>query len=684
MKLAKSLFKITFLLSAFYIQYLFNRKRLPELLSKTLIRLGPVYIKIGQVISTRRDIISEKYIQELSGLCNDVPAENSSEIERILDKTFPQGREHVFSNFNDKPIAAGAVAQVYSATLISGEKVAVKVLRPGIRKVIDDNFLVIKFLVSTAEKFNSNIKAINLIGIVAELEELLTSQCDLLNELKNLEMFNDIFALEQGLKVPKAYREISNSEVLVSEFFEAIHPHDYHRLEIDRKTLASQVDFLLDTMIFRKGLCHADMHPGNFFWTDQGDLVLIDFGLVHAISYEARNHIIVFYFAIYEGFYDFSTQYFIDHFVTPCDPSKEYSEDKNRRLFEDISKLVHEHFEYQPVFSTLFYQLLKVMAQHQIIFKPYYSKLFLTLITIEGYIGMLDSEFDMIENTRKKRMILAEYASIPEEAEKIVFSDFATYSTALFRDECSPQEAFHNRNKFVIDSINLEKDQFVIDVGCGRGAMLQSLKNHSARALGITISRVEYEVCLDRNLECVWSSWEEFDKITNNTYPTADAIVVIEILVHLASLFENKAGLFDMRLERFFSWCHKHLKDQGKLYIQALIVPTEYVNQTHHVDTYNKLIDILPFFGCTTLKQLMINADKYFYIKTLHNHSEDLLPTYEYFRQKIDENEAKLRKLIKPDVYEYINQELNALTELAQKGILNLNRILMIRKPEYS
>jgi predicted unusual protein kinase regulating ubiquinone biosynthesis (AarF/ABC1/UbiB family) len=655
---------------------------LPELLSKTLVKLGPVYIKMGQVISTRHDIVSEKYTQVLASLCDDVPPEKETKIEKIINQAYPQGRDQVFSIFSEEPIAAGAVAQVYCATLISGEKVAVKVLRPGIREIINNNFLVIKFLVVTAEKFNSNIKAINLKGIVEELEELLITQCDLLNELENLEEFNDSFALEQGLKVPKAYSELSTSEVLVSEFFEAIHPHDYHKLDIDQKTLASRVDFLLDTMIFHKGFCHADLHPGNFFWTPQGDLVLIDFGLVHKITYEARNHIIVFYFAIYEGFYDFSTQYFIDNFVTPYDLTKEYSEVENKKLFSELSKLVHEHFEYQPNFSTLFYQLLKVMSKYQIILKPYYSKLFLTLITIEGYIGILDRDFDMIENTRKKRMLLAEYASIPEEAERIVFSDFATYSTALFKDECSVEEAFRNRNNFVVNSIGLEKDQFVIDVGCGRGAMLQELKDHSARPLGITISKVEYEICRDRGLECVWSSWEEFDKITNDTYPVADAIVVIEILVHLASFFENQAGLFDKRLERFFSWCHKHLKDQGKLYIQALIVPTEYVNQTRHVDTFNRLSNALPFFGCTTMKQLMVHSDKYFYIKTLHNHSEDLLPTYQYFRRQIDKHETTLRKLIKPDVYEYIDLELNALTELAQKGILNLNRILMIRKPD--
>ncbi len=669
--------------SIFILNYCFSRKRLPVLLNSTLVKLGPVYIKLGQVLSTRRESIPEKYIKELSELCDNVPYEKPAIMRKALEKAFPQGIDKVFSNLPENPIASGAVAQVYEANLLSGEKVAVKVLRPGIRKSVEENFIFINFLIKIGEFFSKTVRVINIRGIVHELEHLLLSQTDLTEETRNFKKFREVFQDEPNLTVPKVYEELSSPQVMVTEFVEAIHPYDYKQLDIDPVELASRADNLLDTMLFIKGFCHADLHPGNFFWNKKGELVLIDFGLVHYLTEEDRNKIGVFYFSVVEGFYDFATHYFIDHFVISSDPENSKLEQEREEVYKKISVIIHRSFKERVEFSDMFQKLLQVMGAHHLCLRANYSKLFLTLVTVEGYILMLNPKFDMVENTRKKKLMMAEYASMPEEAEEIIFDDFATYSTAMFRDGCSVREAFQKREDYILDILKIKENDFVIDVGCGRGGMLEAVNKRGGKSLGITISRTESEVCQKKGLNCIWSSWEEFDEAEGaDKYPKADSIIVVEILVHLATYFENRAGLLDIRLEKFFAWLHAHVKEGGQVYLQALTVTSEFINGTKEQEFYEKLTSELPMVGAVTFPQLVKHSDPYFIMKEARNDSEDLLATYNHFNEKIKTNAERLSEIMSKDMYHYVTTEMDLLMELAETKMMNLHRLLLVRKPD--
>ncbi|NGX50601.1 MAG: putative protein kinase UbiB [Chlamydiae bacterium] len=662
---------------------LFKKDKIPKFVTQLIYELGPVYVKCAQVMSTRKDLFSEEFLEELGHLRDKVPSEDEETMRSFLKSVAPKKINEIFAEFNFELVAAGSVAQVYKGKLTNGEIVAIKVLRPGIREKIEDNFKLIRFLVKIIEKINSSIRAINLKEIVSEIEELLLSQTNLENEAANYEEFKKVFEHDQNLQVPKVYREYSNRQFMVSEFINGIQPYDYNELDIDPRELASRVDNLLDTMIFMRGFCHADLHPGNFFWSREGEIILIDFGLVHRLPQIDRDDVMTFYLSIFDGFYDFAADYFLKTFLNTEECPIDLSIDDNV-VYKSIYKLIHEQFTKtngEGFFSSLFRQLLKVMRKYHLKIEANYSKLFLTLITIEGYIFTLDPSFDMIENTRKKRLDSAEYASISHEAEQLIFGEFGTYSTAMFVEGVhSTEAAYRARDDYILDQLKMGRGNFVIDVGCGRGRLLEKFEKAGMNALGITISKNEHEVCKKEGLDTIWSSWEDSDKSKLQEYPLADGMTVIEMLTHLGSLHENKVGLLEKRLERFFSWADRKLKEDGRLFIQCLNVDRDFLCDEKYVEDYNRIQNQLPWLGFTTLEQVISSSNRYFKINECENHSHDLLKTYYSMKRNVDRNFVELEKLIKPEIFSFLLKEADALIELSERDIISLHRIVLQKK----
>ena len=400
---------------------------------------------------------------------------------------------------------------------------------------------------------------------------------------------------------------------------------------------------------------------------------------MHEFEIEERNHLTTYYFSLVEGFYEFATGYFIDHFII-SHPKRRGKEFDKKKLLKELYNIVKSLAHSQEGFSAVFYDLMKVLSNHQLQLKASMSKMFLTLITVEGYILHLNPNFDMIENTRKKKMDLAEYTSMPEEVEKMLLQDFGSYSTALFKNNCSIEQAYKNRNEYTMDKIGLKRNDFIIDVGCGRGQMMQEMHNNGAKILGITISKTEQKICTDRGLDCVWSSWEDFDNVVEKPYPLADAIIIIEILVHMATLFENQAGLMDLRLKKLFAWCHDKLKENGQLYIQVLNADSRFIKRTKYKSTYDSILKKAPILGFASVDQLVNTSDPYFDVKEIVDDSHDLLPTYHHFQEKFDKYNTRLSELLEPRLLSLMRLELNILTELAEKGIMRLHRILLQKK----
>ncbi len=658
-----------------------DRKRLPGQLRRLLVDLGPAYAKIGQVLSTRADTLPESYLAVLATLRDAMPPESPDAIAAVLSRAFPDGTGMVFSTFEDEPFAAGTVAQVHRGRLKTGEKVAVKILRPGVHAELEANFALLLSAAATAQRLSKSVRAMDMRGLVLELRDLLLSQTDLDREARNYRRLRRHFADDPTVVIPRVFPELSTSEVLVTEFVDGIPPYDADRLPVDRLTLARRVDDLLDNMIFLKGLCHADLHPGNFFWTPQGQIVLVDLGLVHQLTKDERNHLLAFYASVLDGFHTFAAEYFLRHFVRAA--SSREPDAIPARAFSETGQLVRRHWAEsggQPAFSAMFSDLLRVLLRHHLRLKHDYSKLFLTLVTLEGYLYWIEPEFDMLENARRKRVEHAEYASVSDAAHDLVFGEVGSYSAGRFCHGASPEQAYRDRDALVLDSLGVGPGSFLIDVGCGRGQLLRAAESRGARALGITISRAEQQCCLSKGLECVLTSWEDFDRRDAAAHGAADVMTAIELDNHLATLHENRVGLLDLRLSRFFAWARAHLRDDGRLFLQSLAVPDALVHDERLNADYERLSDVAPWLGFSTLPQLVRCSDPFFRLEQALDHSSDLLPTYELWRTNTNRSLSELRPLVGDESLVYLRRQLDTLIWLAERERLQLYRLILRAK----
>ncbi len=661
---------------------IFQRKKIAEVSVRMVEFMGPVYIKIGQILSTRGDILSADFSKALASLREQVSQEKRTHMTSIINKAFDNDVDKIFSSFDYTPIACGSVAQVYHACLRNGEQVAVKVLRPNMNEKISANFSLIYILLKISELVSSTVRTIHLRGLIDEIQALLISQTSLRNEAAHYDNFHLAYDKHPKIKIPKIYQHLCSENILVIEFIDAIHPYETDKLDIPKKQLAANVDDLLDTMVFIKGLCHADLHPGNFFWDKQGRIVLIDLGLAHQFTQLERNHVMTFYLSMAEGYYDFCTEYFIKYFVTPKDI--DLFDSKQRQLATneacEVIKKQYRDSNGQPNFSVIFNNLIKIMYKYKLQLINNYSKIFLTLITVEGYLYSLDPDFDMIENARKSRMKQAEYTAVPLEAERMVLGDFGTYSTAMFASNTTDTKAWQVRDDYILNSLDLKKGDFLLDVGCGRGNLLHKAKTDGINGVGITISRFEHEACNDREITSVWSSWEDFEQLHGERYPKADAITAIEMLFHLANLHENREGLLAHRLTRFFEWTNERLKNNGKLFLQTLNVVPEFIMGTHFQDEYDYITHQLPWIGFTSINQIENYSSPWFDISQTKNHSSDLSKTFNYMKNNINLHDEKLKSIVDIEMYKYMKKELDILIEFSDKGILQLNRLLLTKR----
>ncbi|MGK5168912.1 AarF/UbiB family protein [Geodermatophilus sp. CPCC 205761] len=644
-----------------------------------LVALGPAYVKVGQVLSTRVDALPARWVAELAVLRDRMAPEPAAAVTAVLSRAFPDGLARVFSEFSQVPVAAGTVAQVHRARLVTGELVAVKILRPRAEDRLRADFTVLLALAGAAERLSTAARVLNLRGLVVELRDLLLSQTDLTREARNHRRFAREFADDDTIRIPRVFGAVSSPEVLVTEFVEGIDPYDIGRVACDAGTLARRVDDLVDRMIFVSGLCHADLHPGNFFWTAAGRIVLVDLGLVHDVSEEERQHLLAFYSAVLDGFDEFAAAYVLRHLTRLAGEPVEES-DVPAAAFEAVGRLVRKHWidsAGRPSFSAMFVDLLGVLGQHRLQLRHHYSRLFLTLVTVEGYLFSLDPTFDTLENARRKRVEQAEYVSIPPAADALVLQGFATYSTALFGDGADPRQAWADRDRLVLDALGVGPGTSFLDVGCGRGQLLVAAEHRGAKALGVTISRTEHEVCTARGLDVVLSSWEDADRHLAGRAGVFDAMAAIEMDGHLGTLHENRVGLFDLRLERFFAWAQAHLRTDGKLFVQTLSVPEQLLHDPAEAAEFERLTGALPWFGFSTLPQMIRCSDRYFAVEQVLDHSGDLLPTHAFWRDNVNRQLPDLRRIASDETIVLVRRQLDTLIGLAESGRLSLYRILL-------
>jgi ubiquinone biosynthesis protein len=256
-----------------------------------MIELGTTFIKLGQLLSTRADLVGVPLATELTKLQADVPADPAEVVRAVIAAEFGRPVEHVFETFDDTPLASASIAQVHKATLANGIPVVVKVQHPGIAERIRNDLEILAGLAELAEKYVEDLQLYQPRAIVREFERSITRELDFNRELRNLERFVQNFAKHKGVRFPYPHPKFSTGRVLVMDRLDGVPFAQAGRLDIsvDREALARAGATVFLEMLFNDGFYHADPHPGNLLVLSDGAIGILDVGMVGQLTPDMRE-----------------------------------------------------------------------------------------------------------------------------------------------------------------------------------------------------------------------------------------------------------------------------------------------------------------------------------------------------------------------------------------------------------
>jgi len=276
----------------------------PERLRLMLEELGPTYIKFGQILSTRYDILPKEYIKELEKLQDTVPPFSHDEACRIVAEEFGKPIDEIFETFSCEPFASASLGQVHLATLPGGERVIVKVQRPGIREVIDSDLRILRDLAHFADQHIKEARALNPVGVISEFERILRAELDYTLEAQNAGVLRGNFSDDPTVKIPLVYWDYTRWQVLTMEFIDGIKASDLEAIEqagMDRTTISRNFATAFLKQIFLHGTFHGDPHPGNVLVMEGNVVAFIDFGIIGHLDQVIRADLVDFFIALSEN-----------------------------------------------------------------------------------------------------------------------------------------------------------------------------------------------------------------------------------------------------------------------------------------------------------------------------------------------------------------------------------------------
>ena len=249
--------------------------------------LGTTFIKLGQILSTREDLLPPAYIAELSKLRDQVPPVPTPMIRAVIEESLEQPVDTLFASFEDEPLAAASIGQVHAATLHSGERVVVKVQKPGIAAQVDEDLAILQQIARFAQNRAPLAEAYDLVALIDEFGWTLRSELDYQREGRNADQFRANFARNRDIVIPKIYWEMTTSCVITEERIDGIKIDNVAAIDaagIDRKLLAQRSSRIIFRQIFDHRFYHADPHPGNYVVLPHGRLAMFDFGMVGRVD----------------------------------------------------------------------------------------------------------------------------------------------------------------------------------------------------------------------------------------------------------------------------------------------------------------------------------------------------------------------------------------------------------------
>lgn len=374
-------------------------------------KLGPTFVKLGQLMATRPDLIPEPVIEELQKLQDNVVTVPFSAIKDFVEIELKSPLSAVFSQFDEVPIAAASIAQVHSAVLVTGEPVAVKIQRPGIEPIIHNDISILRTLASLLEKYIPESRPFNPKGIVEEFFHTILEELDFRVESNNIRKIKTNLAQFSKVAVPQVFTSFSGARILVLEKFDGIRFTDREKMlsqgiaPRDVVELGSDVFF---HMVMHDGLFHGDLHPGNLFVLKDGRVGIIDFGIVGRLSRRVQDSIIIMFTALIEE--DYETLAF--EYVNLCRPTTAVDLNQLQKdLMDTISPYVGMSLG-EVNAGRLLLRSTTIAVRHHLQVPRELLLLFKAMVTIEAMGKKIEPDFDIMQvGTRlAKRVLTTRYS----------------------------------------------------------------------------------------------------------------------------------------------------------------------------------------------------------------------------------------------------------------------------------
>jgi len=388
----------------------YARMEPPQRVCKALEDLGPTFVKLGQLLSTRADLFSQEWIIELEKLQDHVPPVSFDELRDQLEEDLGAQPEEIFPYLETEAMAAASIAQAHRAQLADGTDVILKIRRPGIRPIVESD---LRLLVRFAEMAETEIEGIQRFQpqeLVRQFSRSLRRELDLAGECRNAERISSNLKDDPNIIVPKVYWSWVSERLNVQEYIDGISGRDLKAVDeanLDRKLLAKRGSNAVLKMVLEDGFFHADPHPGNVFYLADEHIAFIDFGMVGHLSEERRYQVVDLIYGLVER----KTQVAVDVLL---DWSSSFQVDTGA-LANDVEAFIDQYHGVplkQLSLTGMLTNLMAILREHQLSLPPDLALLVKALITLEGMGRQLDPDFDMASEVRPflRRTLLVRYS----------------------------------------------------------------------------------------------------------------------------------------------------------------------------------------------------------------------------------------------------------------------------------
>ncbi len=379
----------------------FRNTKMPraQRLRLALEALGPIFVKFGQMLSTRRDLMPTDIADELARLQDQVPPFPSAQAIAILEANYGKPLREVFQSFDERPVASASVAQVHFAVLPDGRAAAVKILRPGISAIIEHDIALLKVAADLLEKVWADGRRLKPKLVVNEFEKYLNDELDLTREAANASQLKRNFASSKLLLVPEMYWDFCSNNVIVMERMIGTPVSQVEKLRnegVNIPKLAADGVEIFYTQVFRDGFFHADMHPGNVQVAADGRYIALDFGIMGTLTDTDKHYLAQNFLAFFQRDYKRVAEVHIESGWAPAETRVDELEAAIRAVCEPIFDRPLREISFGKVLLRLF----QTSRRFGIEIQPQLVLLQKTLLNIEGLGRQLDPELDLWQTAK--------------------------------------------------------------------------------------------------------------------------------------------------------------------------------------------------------------------------------------------------------------------------------------------